>query len=114
MDIGPQIAALLERIQQNTINTDANWRSSIVADLAVMSLLIDKEGLDIAQVTKRLEEIHRLLPENFQDENTSKRINVLIDGLKGLYTSSDEQPKPRWNFVVHTNPDPPKKNDPNK
>jgi hypothetical protein len=74
----------------------AGWReddrrASVVANLAVLTLLIDA-GLPVEDACKRLEHIHAVLPEEFRTPQAMKETELLTIWLR----AHCEQGPGRW------------------
>ena len=83
------IAMVLEDI---ATRVDENQSGHVVAELAIITLLIDLKLVTIEQVCERLELIQSVLPERHQSDGTKLRTRLLTEWLRGHARPEG----PRW------------------
>lgn len=74
---------LLDQMFDLVVRVDENRSGHIIAELAIITLLIDAKIATIPQVCERLELIQSVLPERHQTDGAKLRTRFLTEWLRG-------------------------------
>ena len=108
-DIGQVTMAL---VTDSITRVDANRRGSVVAELAILTILIDAGICSIEEACSRIEHIQSTMGQRYNDDETPKRITQITAWLRAHDKPADSA-TPRWTPVVlqggldHDSPDDP-------
>lgn len=84
--------AIAELLADITTRVDENRSGHVVAELAIITFLIDLKLVTIEQVCERLELIQSVLPERHQSDGAKLRTQFLTEWLRGHVRPEG----PRW------------------
>jgi hypothetical protein len=73
------IAALTFDMLERIADT---WRASIIADLAIATLLVDAGTITAAEVVKRIEGLQNRMPEEFQRAEVMLRLEPILSSTR--------------------------------
>lgn len=77
---------ILKQLMEGAERTDENRHGHVIAELAIITILIDAKLVTIEQACERLELIQSVLPERYQTDEAKLRVRFLTEWLRGHVT----------------------------
>lgn len=69
-----------------------NKRAHTISDLVMLSFLVDSQVATVEEISQRIAEVQKVLPESHQDDTVTNRLEFLTRVLRAVY----DQPQPKW------------------
>lgn len=84
----------LREMMEAAERVDENRHGHVIAELAIMTILIDAKIVTIEEACERLELIQSVLPERYQSDQAKLRVRLLTEWLRG-HVKPDASPDPQ-------------------
>jgi hypothetical protein len=98
--LSAQLEVLFDQMLASSATIDANRWTSLVVDLAILTMLIDAEIVTIDQAIQRIMHIHGVLPAPYEKADTSTWIKFIVQWLQRQQEHREKQQRPPWQPVV--------------